>query len=84
VLFLQLFVEVSRAQIKVVLLVQPQHPFTSLDGNPPFAPLSLLAIRQPVVAVLFQPFPLAPHRPVTHPDDLRRLPPSHLARHGFH
>src|ERR1700730_18249531 len=78
VLFLQLLVEVPRAQIKVAFLIQPQHLFTSFHWDTALALFSLPSIRQPVVAFLLQPFPPAPHCPVTHPNDLRRLPPAYL------
>src|SRR4051812_2052604 len=82
VFLLQLFVEMPYLQVVVPLAVQAHHLLAqfqrhSLGTHHPFAPVS-----QPVIPVLFQTLPPAPHAACADPDDLRRLPPADLFRHG--
>jgi hypothetical protein len=50
----------------------------------PLVPFAFPSVGQSVVALFCNALMSAPHRPVTYPDNLRRFPPVHLARNGFH
>jgi len=54
---------------------EPQHLRHRRPWNPPPARLPFAPVRQAGIAVSFQPLPPAAHRPVRHPQDLRRRPP---------
>src|SRR2546427_4564973 len=59
------------------------HPFPPPRPRPPFRRrLALRPVERSVVAELLIPLPPAPHRPITQSENLRRLPPRDLLRHG--
>src|SRR5271169_2773301 len=82
VLLLQLLVKVPHVQIEILLPIQPQHFLHHrqryfLGRRFPTPP-----VKQSPEPELFIPFMPAPHLPVADPDDLGRLPPRDLLRHG--
>src|ERR1700692_2365283 len=70
------------AQIKIAIPIQSQDLLDrgqrNLLGRRPSSP----PVKQSVIAKLFQPLPPAPHLPIADADNLGRLPPRNLLRHG--
>jgi len=82
VLLHQLLVKMAHVQIEILLPIQPQHLLHLGQRHPPTTRPAPPPVHQPVIAVRFVSLPPAAHRPVADADDLRRLPPADLLRHG--
>ncbi len=80
VLLAELLMKMAHVQVEMLLPIKPQHLFDKRHRHPLLVWLAP-PIDQPVVAMLFIPLPLAPHRPVADADDLCRLPPADLLCH---
>jgi hypothetical protein len=82
VLFAQLLVEMPHTQVTVGVAVQRQHTLGGLHRHAQIGPLPPPLVKQSVVAEFLIPFSHPPYRPVAHADDLGRLQPGDLLRHG--
>jgi len=79
----QLLVKMPHIQIKILLSIQRQHPIHFFHRNLAPTRLALPLVSYPSEAMpLILPFPSA-HRSRAHSQNLSRLPPCDLLRHGL-
>ena len=78
----QLLVKMPHVQIEILLPIQPQHLLHHRHRHPLRRRLAAPPVEQPVKAELFVALAPAPHVPVADADDLGRLIPRDLLRHG--
>jgi hypothetical protein len=82
VLLAQLLVKMTHVQIEIPVPVKPQNLLHLRHRNALAAGCPAPPIHQPVTAVLLVPLSPATHLTVADADDLRRLKPGQLPRHG--
>src|ERR1019366_2166663 len=78
----QLLVKMPHVQIKMPIAVESQHLLHQGHRHPFRRGLALPPVEQTVIAKLFIALSPAPHLPIANADDLGRLPPRDLLRHG--
>src|SRR5437667_10061663 len=81
-LVLQLLLEMPHVQIEIPIAVEPQHLLHSRHRHPFRRGLALPPVEQTIIAKRLVTLSPAPHLPITNADDLGRLPPRNLLRHG--
>src|SRR5260370_1286739 len=78
-----LLVKVLPVQVIVGLFVHAKHLPSRGQRDPFCARFPLTATGQPGLAILLDPLPPAPHRPIRYPKDFSRRPPGDLLGHGL-